>query len=376
MHQSLLNIIRLCEFFNHPEKAYPTIHIAGTNGKGSVATKIARVLQNEGYVTGLYTSPHISSFRERIQINGELIPVKELVHIFTSIPLNLPAPFFEIATLLAFIHFQQKKVDVAVMETGLGGRLDATNVIQPMISVITSIGFDHTEILGTTLDEIAGEKAGIIKKGVPLIIGPDVDHKFMKKRADLLEAPLYQSLLQDEDYDIENQGIARLALEIIKSYLPISEKFFQEGLKAKPPCRFERHMREKEVVLDVAHNPHGFNRLIKKLQATYPNHDYRFVVGFSKGKDINECIKLIRQNSHKIHLVSSSHPHLATLQEMQINDAIKEETISQGVQNALRAYNQKPEVIIVAGSFFIMNEARKALGLQDSEDPIFFKRNN
>ena len=383
MNRDLSNIEKLCGLYKHPQNAFPTIHVAGTNGKGSVCTKIAASLQKEGYVTGLYTSPHISTFRERIQINRRFIAEEEFSSLFWEVQkviahLQIPATFFEIVTLISFLHFQRQHVDVAVIETGLGGRWDATNVVNPLVSIITSIGFDHTEVLGPTLNDIAHEKSGIIKKGVPVVIGPDVPYSLMKDKADELGCSLYRSSLRSENFDQENGEVARTALTILASHFPLSEKSIEEGIKAKPPCRFERYARQKEIIFDVAHNSHAFARLLQILKYTYPDYDYRFVLGFSKGKDIPECARLIQELAHAVHLVDSSYPRLAKTQELQEifgnrnSTVMIEETIGQGVRNALQAFNPKQEVLIIAGSFFIMSEARKAIGLQEAEDPYLW----
>ncbi len=358
-HSSLSNMERLCAIHNNPQNAFPTIHVAGTNGKGSVCTKIASALQAEGYKTGLYTSPHITTFRERTQINGKMISEEELASLFTEVE----ATYFELATLLAFLHFRKNRVDIAVIETGLGGRLDPTNVITPLISIITSIGYDHMDILGSSIVEIAREKAGIIKQNRPVVLGRDVPYLNLKEKADELNCPLYQGTLKHVDFDKENQETARLALSVLSPHFPTSESSVRIGLKAMPPCRFERHSCEKEVVLDVAHNAHGFQRLVQRLKHTYPNYDYRFVVGFSKGKDILECAGLIQDAASGVHLVSGPHHRLAQVEELQtafINPHI-EESISDGIQHALQFFNPKPEVIVIAGSFFIMDEAKRKL---------------
>lgn len=346
---------RLCAIHNNPQNAFPTIHVAGTNGKGSVCTKIGAALQAEGYKTGLYTSPHITSFRERIQIDGKMISEEELASLYTE----ADATYFEVATLLAFLHFRQHRVDIAVIETGLGGRLDPTNVITPLVSVITSIGYDHMDILGSTLEEIAREKAGIIKQNTPVVLGRDVPSIYMLEKAALLNSPLYQNTMTHIDFDEENQETARLALSVLKPHFPTSETSVRIGLKAMPPCRFERHSCEKEVVFDVAHNGHGFQRLVQRLKYTYPNCAYRFVVGFSKGKDISECAGLIQEAASGVHLVTGPHPRLAPVEELQtaFTNPHVEESIGQGIQNALQFFNPKPEVIVIAGSFFIMDEA-------------------
>lgn len=361
---SLASIEKLCEIYKHPQRAYPTVHVAGTNGKGSVCVKTAAVLQEAGYKVGLYTSPHIACFRERIQINGELISEREIIELFLEIE-NIPATFFEISTLIAFLYFQRRKVDVAVIETGLGGRWDATNVVTPLVSVITSIGFDHMDILGPTLEDIAKEKAGIMKKGVPVVVGPDVPYDFLKEKADALGCEIAQSSWTSHDFDQENQGITKLALRVLKKYFAISDTM---GLLEKPPCRFERI---ENVIFDVAHNSHGFARLLQMLTYKYPHHSYRFVAGFSKGKDIATCAQLIKEKSHAIHLVSNEHPRLAKLEELQEifgHNVLVEKSIVEGIENA-RLQTQENELVIVCGSFFIMAEARKAVGLHDPQDP-------
>jgi dihydrofolate synthase/folylpolyglutamate synthase len=376
MNRSLSEIAQLSLLYGYPHNAYPTIHVAGTNGKGSVCTKLAASLQKAGYTTGLYTSPHISTFRERIRVGGEMISEEEMAALLEEVTFHLevPATFFEIATLIAFLHFQRKGVEIAVIETGLGGRLDATNVITPLVSIITSIGYDHTDVLGTSLDEIAREKAGIIKRGVPVIIGPDVPYGMIKERADALGSPLYQSSCHGDDFDRDNQEIARCALTLLQLQFPCSEAAIREGLMVKPPCRFERHCHQKEVILDVAHNVPSIERLLQMLRHAYPQHDYRFVVGFSKGKDILKCARLIQEAACAVHVVNGPHPRLAPADDVHraFGGGHLEASIGQGVQSALRAVSPKPEVVVITGSFFIMGEARKALGLNDPEDPCIW----
>jgi len=371
-HRSLSTIQRLCNRYNHPERSFKTVHVAGTNGKGSVCTKIATVLTLQGYRCGLYTSPHLSTFRERIRIDGQMISEEEIADLFSQIPVDTSATFFEFATLLAFLYFQQKKVDVAVIETGMGGRWDATNVVLPLVSIITSIGFDHTDILGKTLEEIAYEKAGIIKENVPVVIGSDTPFSFLEKIAKERNAPLFHHQKTFTNYDLENQETARLALELLASHFPISSQALQKGLLAKPACRFEQVTKNKPVILDVAHNPHGFTRLIQALRAHYPQHNYRFVVGFSKDKEISECAHLIESAGIAVHLVSGAHPRLASIHELQALFRAKgtlEPSIAQGIAHALLAPSDTPEVVVISGSFFIMAEARNALGIEEAKDP-------
>lgn len=382
MHCSLSNIEKLCKIYNHPEKAFPSVHVAGTNGKGSVCTKIAATLSAQGYKTGLYTSPHISSFRERIQIDGEMITEEDLAsilsHIQKTIKIEAISPsFFEIATLLCFLYFEQKKVDIAVIETGLGGRWDATNVILPLVSIITSIGYDHTEVLGSSLEEITREKAGICKENTPIVIGPSVSHSLIQETATRLHCPLYQSAKMGHDYDLENTAIARLGLTVISPGFPTDTPAKNVGLQKVPPCRFERHRYDKDVIFDVAHNPGGLSRLIEKLNKFYPRHKYRFLVGFSEGKDIRACAQMIQPLAHAIHIVSGPHPRLATTQDVaayfkKSKVIVQEESIASGVAHALEVTGVTPEVLVITGSFFIMHEAKQALGISLPEDPYLW----
>src|SRR5664279_3094730 len=190
------NIIILDNYFKNPHRRYFTIHVAGTNGKGSVSHMIASVLQEAGYKTGLFTSPHLKDFRERIRVNGEMITETNVVTFVTNyneIIKEVNPSFFEMSVAMAFNYFAECKVDVAVIEVGLGGRLDSTNIISPVLSVITNIGHDHMDLLGDTLEKIAFEKAGIIKKNIPVVISetqPETENVFLRKAVDL-NAPIY-----------------------------------------------------------------------------------------------------------------------------------------------------------------------------------------
>lgn len=349
---------KLCAFFSHPERAFPTIHVAGTNGKGSVCTKMAAALQCQGYRTGLYTSPHISSFCERIRIDGVPISETEICRLYQQIR-EMGAVFFEIATLLAFLYFREQKVDIAVIETGIGGAYDATNVISPLVSVITSIGYDHQEILGQSLQEICRAKAGILKPNTPVVLGKTVPAAWVIPLAEKKGCPLLQTTTAYANYDEENREVARLALEAISDRFPIQPAALKKGLQAKPPCRFERReVRGKELILDVAHNLQGFERLLDQLRYSYPHSSFRFVCGFSRGKEIGACAKLIENAASAVHLVSKNHPRLASVEELApyFNSPALEASIDQGIRNACLV-SSGSEVIVITGSFFIMDEA-------------------
>lgn len=388
------NCLRLNQALNFPIKKFPSIHVAGTNGKGSVVTKIAAAQQALGKCVGLYTSPHIACFRERIRINGVMIPEditqKHLLRIFAlTEQLHIPATFFEITTLLAFAYFAEKNIDVAVIETGLGGRLDATNIVNPILTIITSISLDHTEILGNTIEEIAREKAGIIKPGIPVIVGPRALNKCIQETAVLHASPYI--MVEDPGFQMENDAIAATALR----YLHIPEYAIQEGLKATPPCRVETWLPEqlehvfpntllpKAVILDVAHNPDGIKYLLATLRQRFPQSSMRFIVGLSKSKDISSCLNLLSHAASFIHLVEASSGRAASvttlLEEFLIQGFPKcaiacESSIPLAVHHAIAAAGlQTHEIVVVCGTFFIMSTARAALGIIETQDSFILQ---
>lgn len=338
------NTIKLCSFLDNPQDKFRTIHIAGTNGKGSTSHMIAAILQSAGYKTGLYTSPHLKDFRERIRINGEMIPQKDVIE-FTKniIPLidSLHPSFFEITVAMAFDHFAKQRVDIAVIETGLGGRLDSTNIIQPEVSLITNIGWDHMQILGNSLEEIAAEKAGIIKKNTPVIIGetqPDIQYVFKSKAASL-DAPIFfadqlrhvaewkyaegylDAWVQEKNADAAgggNPGVERkyYRLDLTGVYqlknlvgilegihqlklkgFNIREEHIKEGLSHSKKLnglhgRWELIGEKPRVIADVAHNPDGIRQIMAQLELT-DYHRLHIIIGMVKDKDVNAVLGLL-----------------------------------------------------------------------------------
>mmetsp|Transcript_39400 Transcript_39400/g.79563 ORF Transcript_39400/g.79563 Transcript_39400/m.79563 type:complete len:534 (+) Transcript_39400:21-1622(+) len=349
----LENSEALHRLIGSPMKNKRIVHVAGTNGKGSVAWKIARALREAGYRDGLFVSPHLASFRERIQIGGTMISEEE---VSTGLPWiydlcrehSVPATFFELTTALAFHHF--KAAEVVVLEVGLGGRLDATNVVTPTVSVITSIGLDHTRILGDTVEEIALEKAGVMKPGVPVVVGPRVPQSVLKARALEVGSPFHQLTSPQgstADFDDENSDIARSTLRLLcalPGFERLDERCIEVGLATRPPCRFEElnvswdpikrqaqlHADKQSdadkvdaasgtgahVILDVGHNPPALQGLVARLAKAFPGRPLRFVLGMSRDKDIGECVGLLLaalpslEVSH-IHLVAAEHPRAA-----------------------------------------------------------------
>lgn len=343
----------------NPQHHYPTIHVGGTNGKGSVTCKIASALQHSGLRAGLYISPHLSTFRERVQINRQPIALLDvegyLQEIFAIIDrLSIQATFFEVLTAVAFLHFSKTQVDVAVIEVGLGGRLDATNVIFPQVSVITSIDLDHCAILGSTRQAIASEKGGIIKQGVPLILGPHAQNLGLEEMAEEREAPVIRVRQEDwVDYREENQAIARAALEI----LPFSLAGLSLGLQSELPCRFEVVDANVPVILDVAHNANGLKRLLQVMALYYPGAWVEMIVGFSAGKDLHGSLEILRP-LNRIHVVSSSHPRLIPYQTLvpQVRERGLEVASSGLVSEVLPSVLKTASkgIIVICGSCFLM----------------------
>ena len=319
---------KLLEVCGRPDKDLRIIHIAGTNGKGSVSANIANILRSEGLKTGLYTSPHLIRFNERIRING--IPITdeeiiEFVRIYRSDIDRIEATFFETTTAMALWYFQQKNVDVCVVETGLGGRLDSTNVINPDLTVITPVDMDHAEYLGNTIEKIAGEKAGIIKKDVPLILArqrPEAESVILD-RAKTMNAKVINvfpdeitnvySGMNGTNFRLGNEEFksgligahqasnAALAVKAVRTYLPtISEKSIKQGLlNVVWPGRLQLLQSEPPVFYDVAHNPHG----IEAVSETLGSIGIKKVVGLIalKGdKNVDNIAEALKGKFHKL----------------------------------------------------------------------------
>lgn len=384
MKLGLTNCYQLQNLLNFPDKAFQTIHIAGTNGKGSVATKIAQTLQESGYRVGLYTSPHLSSFRERIRINQEMISKSAveslLTHLFDlTATHDIPATFFELATLLALTYFAKEQVDVAVLETGLGGRLDATNIVSPLLSIITSISLDHTEILGSTEEAIAKEKAGIIKSGIPVIIGPRTPYRQLLEMACAKNSPCIKVQCPSSLFEDENKAIACTALNHLKNTFKLSSEALTKGLEARPPCRFEVLSGSPTVILDVAHNPDGLHRLFQSMHMHFPQKPVRALFGLSKGKDLDGCLKILKNHAAAFHLVEASNGRGAAIDDLKARLLqLGEEsshihthpTIEGGVHIATQTAKLHGQILLICGSFFIMSQARQALGIHEPHDEV------
>jgi dihydrofolate synthase/folylpolyglutamate synthase len=337
----LLNAHRLDEYFGHQHRFFKTIHIAGTNGKGSVSHMLASVLQHAGYKTGLFTSPHLLDFRERVRVNGTMIS-KEFITEFTNrhkpIFEKIQPSFFEMSVFLAFAYFVQEQVDFAILETGLGGRLDTTNIITPEISVITNIGLDHTEILGNTLQDIAREKAGIIKEKVPIIIGesqPEIRSIYTTTADERGSAIYFADTYYNIDYQMKNMDgtvtshfdtcyywkltqvshdlkgfyqkknipavLMTLALLEERETIYINRDAIHNGLKLVCAStglmgRWQETGENPLVVCDTAHNTEGFSEIIKQLNET-PHKSLHMVLGFVQDKDITAIARQLPKDA-------------------------------------------------------------------------------
>lgn len=400
--EDLHNTIALCEALGNPHRSFRSIHVAGTNGKGSTSHMLAAVLQQAGYKTGLYTSPHIKDFGERIRINGEMIDqqfVIGFVERTKKISAAIQPSFFELTVAMAFDYFAAQQVDIAVIETGLGGRLDSTNIIKPVLSVITNIGYDHMNILGNTLPEIASQKAGIIKQDTPVVIGeylPETKPVF-EKEATEKNAPLFFASEQFETGKVEknesmichvnnkiSHGSAAYALDLTGAYqaknictvlmslevlkrsgFDIGEDDIMNALKNVKGLtglggRWDIVQHDPTVIMDVGHNTDGINLIVQQLKNDYPASHYHFVLGFVKDKDVAHVMELFPKDA-SYYFTNAHIPRAMPFEELQtigkayglqgkgfnnVNDALADAKNHAGPN----------DVIMICGSFFIVAE--------------------
>lgn len=394
--EGLQNTLALDKHFNHPHTNFKTIHIAGTNGKGSCSHSLASILQEAGYKVGLYTSPHLVDFRERIRVNGQCIS-KERVVKFVKDERKFFEPlhpsFFELTTALAFKYFDEQKVDIAIIEVGLGGRLDCTNIISPILSIITNISFDHTQFLGDTLAKIAAEKAGIIKKGVPVIIGeaneetrPVFQSKANEVNSDIVFAednaivtsssPIVDggrrynlsnnSTLVGElsgDYQERNMNTILCACNILKQMNIIkNDDIIAKGLtnickNTGLLGRWQTIQNNPTVVCDTGHNVGGWNYLAPQIKRQQCNQ-LRIVFGMVDDKDIDSVMYLLPKNA--IYYWTQAESKRAIKAERVAEIAIKHDLRGEIFDNVEVAYTKalqdsnKDDFVFVGGSSYIV----------------------
>ncbi len=310
-HPGLVGIERLCEAIGNPHKKFKTVHVAGTNGKGSSSHMLASVLQQAGYKTGLYTSPHLKSFTERIRVNGQPISeegVATFVEKYKTVIEEIQPSFFEVTVAMAFDCFAKEEVDIAIIEVGLGGRLDSTNIITPEVSLITNIGLDHTEFLGHTHAEIAGEKAGIIKQGIPVVIGEtqsETEAVFQRVAAER-QAPIifadqqghkkeYALDLKGNYQQLNLTGVLQVIDQLRQLGWTIPERDVETGLSSVVSNtglkgRWQKLSDKPVTICDTGHNPEGLQLLIDQLKALTYEQLY-LILGFVDDKDVDEILK-------------------------------------------------------------------------------------
>ncbi len=400
--EDLTNTIALCKSLDNPQNKFKSIHIAGTNGKGSTSHMLAAILQTAGYKTGLYTSPHLKDFRERIRINGKMITetfVVDFVERIQALVNDLEPSFFEMTVAMAFDYFVKEQVDIAVIEVGLGGRLDSTNIISPELSIITNIGWDHMNMLGDTLEQIAFEKAGIIKHNVPVVIGevlPETRDVFATKAqqeaasvaiaTDEYYVPEWQTVNQElqvsvaskrnderKTYLLDLTGIYQAkniltVLETVKQLRingwNITEQDLKTGLNHTKKLtglhgRWEVIQQQPMIVLDVGHNEDGIKQITEQLEIT-DHENLHIIIGLVKDKEIEKLLSLLPKHAY-YYFTKAQIPR--ALPEEQLAEKAKEAGLNgqhySEVNMALKAamnHAKKNDLILVCGSVFVVGE--------------------
>ncbi len=384
--KDLTNTLALCEALDNPQNKFKSVHVAGTNGKGSVSHMLASVFQQNGFKTGLYTSPHLVDFRERIRINGECVSEDFVIDFVNKIkePLEKIKPsFFEITVAMAFHYFAQQQVDIAIIETGLGGRLDSTNVVTPEVSIITNIGLDHTDMLGDTLPLIAAEKAGIIKAGIPVVIGErdaDTDEVFTSKAQSLnAEITFAEDMVKPNKiwqtdllgyYQVQNvrtamAGLVALnnlgwGLDIQKCRKGIRSVVKNTGIQG----RWQIIQDNPKVICDTGHNTEGIEEIVMQLEQENFNQ-LHIVFGQVQGKDTAKVLQPLPKDATYYYCKPSivralDASELATNAAQQNLNGTVYETVMSGYTAALMAASPD-DVIFVGGSTFVVADFLEGL---------------
>jgi dihydrofolate synthase / folylpolyglutamate synthase len=409
--KDLTNTRILCEYLGNPQHQFKSVHVGGTNGKGSVSHMLASVFQSSGYTTGLYTSPHFYDFRERIRVNGQVADEDYVVSFVEKIkPVieDIQPSFFEITVAMAFDYFAQKKVEMAIVEVGLGGRLDSTNIITPELSVITNIGWDHMNMLGNSLEEIAAEKAGIIKEGVPVVIGErkkETDPVFLeqsiKKNSPIAFAEDQSNLISQEwknnhtiitvkkeglgvrSFELDLPGVYQQknlltvlnALDVLqKDGYQIPDAAIHEGLKNVRQLtglmgRWEILRERPMVILEVAHNKDGMEQMLRHLKLLSFDK-LHMVIGIVKDKDAAQVLSLLPRDA-RYYFTQAQIPRALPAEELQEKAANFSLTgkvyrdVNEAIHEALHNVSMY-DLIIVCGSIFLVAEVNKDLILQNA----------
>ncbi len=377
--KDLSNITLICEHLNNPQNNFKSIHVGGTNGKGSCSHMLSSILQEAGYKVGLYTSPHLVDFRERVRINGEMISkdsVSEfMLHNFDFFESN-NLSFFEMTVGLAFNYFSFNKVDIAIIEVGMGGRLDSTNIITPILSLITNISIDHTKFLGSNISDIAREKAGIIKEKTPIVIGETQD-EIKSIFIDIANTKGSEIVFADDfiydNYDCDLQGIYQK--KNIKTVLKASEILQQNDYKINNghikiglnnvsnntglKGRWQVIQNNPLIICDTAHNIAALKEVISQLIRLEYSKLY-FIIGFSDDKDLDKISKIFPENSEyyfvkpKVDRGKDSQ-HLKQIFESNNRIGITQNSVNEAI-NLIKKTSSKDDVIFIGGSTFVVSE--------------------
>jgi len=400
---NLSRMYRFLELIGNPHQDYATIHVAGTKGKGSICAMISSILSHSGYITGFYSSPHMIYFTERIRIGDQLISQKEIAdyvdYLKPFIDQVEQITTFEITTALAFKYFSDQKVDFAVIEVGLGGRFDATNVITPKVSVISTISFDHTKILGNTLSKIAFEKSGIIKNNVPVVVSRQkrTAMKMIQSIAQERSAPLIdtnesyrvtsgQRTLDYQEFMIQNSStstdwirlplIGSHQLENARTAYAVINELHDQGVKISAaavkqgfeqvdwPGRLEILQRDPLVIIDGAHNPDSFRNLVRTIKEYLTDRKVIFILGASEDKNILTMMQIIKPVVDHLIITKSTHPRAMDIEKIQaLADTIGISSVCvEKVEDAkvkAESLSNENSVIIAAGSIFIAGALRE-----------------
>ena len=402
--KDLHNTIALCEALGNPHHQFKSIHIAGTNGKGSTSHMLAAILQTAGYKTGLYTSPHLQDFRERIKVNGAMCSEEFVVRFTERIqPLitELQPSFFEITVAMAFSWFAEQQVDIAVIETGLGGRLDSTNIIQPELSIITNIGWDHMNLLGDTLEAIAGEKAGIIKPNTPVVIGEAdgsieavftqqakqqgaqlifaqsirqithtaYQHQHLTVEVSKGDAKTTYLLDLNGIYQTQNLLTVLAATDVLQQNgWPLSDAYIKSALANVKSLtglygRWDIIQESPLVVLDVGHNEDGIKQIIRQLNHT-SYQQMHIITGMVKDKDVDKVLTLLPKHAHYYFTkaqIPRALPENELLEKAVANGLTGKAyaEVNTALQAALQAANEN-DLVLVCGSVFVVGEVDRS----------------
>lgn len=414
--EEVFNLDRMRVFMQKlgdPQNTYKTVHVAGTKGKGSISAMLASALIASGYRTGFYSSPHMIEYTERIQVNGIPISQEDFIHIINHIyPLiqeSQGLTTFEITTAIAFQYFKDIQIDIGVIEVGLGGRLDATNIIDPEVSVIASISMDHMGILGNSLEAIAGEKAGIIKEDIPIVVSPQKESvitvfekfakdrraqliktdeiiKFTDRKSDLVNQQfniIYPIKIPDDikaqskntiqlsipllgKHQMENAGTAFCVLKILQERgYSITEQSIKKGFQTVFwPGRFEFLSRNPFLIIDAAHNNDSSKRLVETVQELFPGEKVILIFGASEDKDIQGMLDNFSKITRQIILTKSTHPRAAKPEIIQqiLQNFSGKTIIIDDIQQALKfalEQTQKEDIILASGSVFVAAAIRE-----------------